>query len=62
MIVKMDRYTRNYVNQSGGGAIGPVYRASFRMKRGNGIRSFFRRLFRSVKPLVFRGKGGRKGR
>ena len=39
----MDRYTRYYVNQSGGGGggeIGPVYRASSRVQRGNGIRSF----------------------
>jgi len=33
MLVTMDRYTRYYVNQSGGGEIGPVYRASFRMQR-----------------------------
>jgi len=56
----MYRYTRYYVNQSGGGEIGPVYRASFRVQRGNGIGSFFRGLFRFVKPLVFRGKGYRK--
>jgi len=43
------------VNQSGGGDIGPVYRASFRMQRGNGIGSFFRGLFRFVKPLLFSG-------
>jgi len=54
MVVKMDRYTRYYVNQSGGGGdIGPVYRASFRMQRGNGIGSFFRGLFRFVKPLLY---------
>jgi len=40
--VTIDRYTRYYVNQSGGGEIGPVYRASFRVQRGNGIGSFFR--------------------
>jgi len=51
----MDRYTRYYVNQSGGGEIGPVYRASFRMQRGNGIGSFFRALFRFVKPLLYSG-------
>jgi hypothetical protein len=51
MSVTMDRYTRYYVNQSGGGEIGPVYRASFRAQRGNGIGSFFRGLFRFVKPL-----------
>ena len=38
--VKMDRCTRYYVNQSGGEEIGPVYRASFRVQRGNGIGSF----------------------
>jgi len=37
--VKMDRCTRYYVNQSGGGEIGPVYRASFRVQRGNVIGS-----------------------
>ena len=37
--VTMDRYTRYYVNQSGGGEIGPVYRASFRVQRGNVIGS-----------------------
>ena len=55
MVVTMDRYTRYYVNQSGGGEIGPVYRASFRMQRGNGIGSFFRALFRFVKPLLYSG-------
>jgi len=48
----MDRYTQYYVNQSGGGGeVGPVYRASFRIQRGNGIGSFFRGHFRFVKPL-----------
>lgn len=52
----MDRYTRYYVNQSGGGGeVGPVYRASFRVQRGNGIGSFFRGLFRFVKPLLYSG-------
>ena len=51
----MDRYTRYYVTQSGGGDIGPVYRASFRVQRGNGIGSFFRGLFRFVKPLLYSG-------
>ena len=52
----MDRYIRYYVNQSGGGGeIGPVYRATLRMQRGNGIGSFFRGLFRFVKPLLFSG-------
>jgi len=52
----MDRYTRYYVNQSGGGGeIAPVYRASFRLQRGNGIGSFFRGLFRFVKHLLYSG-------
>jgi hypothetical protein len=52
----MDRYTRYYVNQSGGGGeVGPVYRASFRVQRGNGLGSFFRGLFRFVKPLLYSG-------
>jgi len=50
MVVTMDRYTRYYVNQSGGGEIGPVYRVSFRIQWGNGIGFFFRGLFRFVKP------------
>jgi hypothetical protein len=49
-------YTRYYMNQSGGGGdIGDVYRASFRTQRGNGIGSFFRGLFRFVKPLLYSG-------
>jgi hypothetical protein len=52
----MDRYTRYCVNQSGGGGeVGPVYRASFRVEIGNGIGSFFRGLFRFVKPLLHSG-------
>jgi hypothetical protein len=48
----MDRYTRYYVNQSGGGGeVGLVYRDSFRFEMGNGIGSFFRGLFRFVKLL-----------
>ena len=43
------------LNQSGVGEIGPVYRASFRVQRGNGIGSFFRGLFRFVKPLLYSG-------
>jgi len=51
----MDRYTRYYVNQRGGGEIGPVYRASFRLLWCNGIGSFFRGHFRFVKPLLYSG-------
>lgn len=52
----MDRYTQYYAKQSGGGGdVGPMYRASFRVQRGNGIGSFFRGLFRFVKPLLFSG-------
>jgi len=54
----MDQYTRYYVNQiggGGGGGIGPVYRASFRLQRCNGLGSFFRGLFRFVKPLLYSG-------
>lgn len=40
MLVTTDRFTRYYVNQSGGGEIGPVYWASFRMKRGNVVGPF----------------------
>jgi len=53
--VKMDRYTRYYVIQSGGGDIGPEYRASFRMQRGNSIVSSFRGVFPFVKPLLYSG-------
>jgi len=51
----MDRHTRYYVNQSGVGEIGPVYRASFRVQRGNVIGSFFRGLLLLVKPLLYSG-------
>jgi len=55
----MDRYTRYYLNQSGGGGeVGPVYMASFRVQRGDGIGSFFRGLFRFVKPLLYSGAKG----
>jgi len=51
----MDRYTRYYVNQSGGREIGPVYGASFRVQKVNGIWSFFMGLFRFVKHLLYSG-------
>ena len=52
----MDRYTRYYVTQSGGGGdIVPVYRASFRVQRGNSIGSFFIGFFSFVKPLLYSG-------
>jgi len=51
----MDRYAWYYVNQSRGEEIGPVYRASSRVQRGNGIGSFFRGLFRFVKFLFYSG-------
>jgi hypothetical protein len=51
----MDRYTRYYATQSGGVEIGPVYRASFWVQRGNGIGSSFRGLFRFVKHLLYSG-------
>jgi hypothetical protein len=59
LLVTMDRYTRYYVNQSGSGSgeIGPVYRASFIVQRGNDIGSF-RGLFRFVKPLLYSGAKG----
>jgi hypothetical protein len=51
----MDDYTRYYMNQAGGGDIGSVYRASVRTQRGRGIGSFFRGLFKFVKPLLYSG-------
>jgi hypothetical protein len=51
----MDRYTRYCVNQSGCGEIGLVYRASFRVQRGNCKGSIFRGLFRFVKTLLYSG-------
>jgi len=51
----MDRYTRYYVNQSDGGEIGPVCRASFRVQVGNSTGSFFRELIRFLKPLLYSG-------
>jgi hypothetical protein len=50
----MNRYTRYYVNQSGV-EIGPVYGARCRVQRGNDVVSFFRWLFRFVKPLLYLG-------
>ena len=35
--------------------MGLVYRASFRVQRGNGIGSFFRGLFRFLKSLLYSG-------
>ena len=53
----MDRHTLYYVTRSGGGGgdIGPIYRASFRLQRGNGKGNFFRGPFRFVKPLLYSG-------
>jgi hypothetical protein len=52
----MDHYTRYYADESGGGGnIGRLYKASFRVQRGNGLGSFFRGLFRFVKPLLYSG-------
>jgi hypothetical protein len=51
----MDPCTRYYFKQSSGGSIGSIYKASFRLQRGHGIESFFKRLFRFVKPLLFSG-------
>jgi len=52
----MDRYTRYYVYQSGGGGeIVPAYRASISVQMGNVIWSFFSGLFRFVKPLLYSG-------
>jgi hypothetical protein len=57
----MGRYTRYYINQSGGGGeVGPVYWTSLRVQRGNGIGSF-RGLFRFVKPLYSEAKAVGKG-
>ena len=54
MSVTTDRYAQNYVNKSGGGEIGPVYRSSFRVQSGKGIGSF-KRLFGFVKSLLYSG-------
>jgi len=52
----MNRYTLYHVNQSGGGGeVGPDYTASFRVQSCNGIGSFFRGIFRFVKPLLNSG-------
>ena len=50
MLVTLDRYTRYYLNQCGGG---PVYRACFRVQMDNGVWSFFRGLLRFVKTLLY---------
>ena len=57
----MDQYTRYYVNQSGGGGggggeIGPVYRASFRVQRGNCIGSFLEGFFVLLNPCYIQGQ------
>jgi hypothetical protein len=58
----MNRYTWYYVNQSaGGGEIGPVYRASFRVQRGNGVGCFFRGIIRFVKHLFIQGQRPMEG-
>jgi hypothetical protein len=54
MPVMMDRYTRYYANQSGGGKIGPVYRARFTVQRDD-VTGSFRGLFRFDKPLLYSG-------
>ena len=53
-----DKTTRCYINLSGGVGIGAVYKANIRVQRGRGIGSFFRGLFRCVKPLLFSGTQG----
>jgi len=53
--VTMDRYKRDYVNQSGEGNC-PVYGTSFRMQRVKCVGSFLRRLLRFVKPLLYSGE------
>ena len=50
----MGPYTRYYVDQSSV-EIGPVYRAIFKVQRGNRIGSLFRGLFRFAKPLLYSG-------
>jgi hypothetical protein len=45
--------TRYYFEKSISDSIGSVYRASFRVQRGHGIETFFKRLFRIVKSLLF---------
>ena len=51
----MDQYTRYYFKQSVGAEIGPVYRARLRVQRSNVTGSFFKRLFRNVKTLLYSG-------
>jgi len=51
----MGRYKLHYENQSGGGAIGPVYRASFGVPKFNGIGSFFWGQFQFVKLFLYSG-------
>jgi len=57
--VTLDRYTRYYVNEDGGGEIGPVYRASFRVQRANGMDPSSGALPICQTPLIFRSKGCR---
>jgi hypothetical protein len=53
IITAIYHYTRYFVGQSGvgGSSIGRLYKASFRVQRGNGLGSFLRGLFGFVKPL-----------
>ena len=59
--VTMDRYTLYYINQSGGGEIGRVYMASFRVQMGNVI-IFFLEDSRFFKPLLYSGERLKKKR
>jgi len=53
-----DKTTRYYISVRGGVDIGAVYKVSVRVQIGHDIGSFFRGLFRGVKPLLFSGTQG----
>jgi hypothetical protein len=57
-VTLLDKTTRYYNSLSGGVDIRSLYKASVRVQRKHGIGSFFRGLFRYVKPLFFSGTQG----
>ena len=54
----MNRLTRYYINQAGGGGsgeVGTIYSVPPFVQRGNGLGSFLGGLFRSIRPFFFFG-------
>ena len=53
-MMERHHYEQYYLNQIGG-EIGPLYRSSFRVQRGRGFGGFFSGLWKSIKPLFYKG-------